>query len=110
MQLKGQPLDDVRVYTGTLIADLILPYAHSLKARRGPLRSLVQKLKNQDLAVAQVGPAELHQRVFLAISAISSSDSQLEKLLDIAERLVFSGEFEVADLRRDINVESFRSD
>ncbi|MFT5233099.1 MAG: hypothetical protein ACI9UK_000916 [Candidatus Krumholzibacteriia bacterium] len=110
MQPKGQHLDDVRVFTGTLIADLVLPYAHSLKERRGPLRALVQKLKNQDLAVAQVGPADLHQRVFLAISAISSSESQLEKLLDMAERLLLSREFEVANVLRDINVESFRSD
>ena len=102
-------MDDVRVYNGSLIADLVLPQARNLKDRRGPLRALVQKLRNQDFAVAQVGPADLRQRVFLAVSAVSSSDSLLETLLDHAERLIFTTEFEVADLRRKIDVDTFHS-
>lgn len=100
-------MDDVRVYRGSLIADLVLPQARNLKERRGPLRALVQKLRNQDFAVAQVGPTDLRQRVFLAVTAVSGSDSLLESLLDHAERLIFTTEFEVADLRRNIDVESF---
>ena len=55
-------MDDVRIYSGTLTADLVMTSARTLKDRRGPLRALIQKLKNQDLAVAQVGPADLIQR------------------------------------------------
>ena len=43
---------------GTLIVDLVLGAARSLKDRRGPQRTLVQKLRNLDYAVAQVGPAD----------------------------------------------------
>jgi len=107
--MTGKSMDDVRTYNGILIADLVLPQARSLKDRRGPLRSLCQKLRNQDFAVAQVGPADLRQRVFLAVSAVSSSDYLLEALLDHAERLIFTAEFEVADLRRKIEVDSFYS-
>ncbi len=71
MPPAGVEMDDVRVYTGTLIADLVLQEAHSLKDRRKPLRALVQRLRNHDFSVAQVGPADLMRRVFLAISVVS---------------------------------------
>ena len=102
-------MDDVRTYSGTMIADLILPSARSLKDRRGPQRTLVQKLRNHDFAVAQVGPADLVQRLFLAVTAVSNSETRVEELLDAAERVMFASEFEVGDLRRTIHVETFHS-
>jgi uncharacterized protein YlxP (DUF503 family) len=66
-------------------------------------------LRNQDFAVAQVGPAELVQRVFLAVSAVSGSPSKVDELLDKAERILFASDFEVADLRRLVNGETFSS-
>ena len=102
-------MDDVRIFTGTLIADLVLPHARSLKERRGPQRALVQKLKNHEFAVAQVGPAELVQRLFLAVTAVSGTESVLHGRLDEAERLLFASEFEVGDVRRLIGVETFYS-
>lgn len=102
-------MDDVRTYTGTLIADLILPASRSLKDRRGPQRTLVQKLRNHDYAVAQVGPTDLVQRLFLAVTAVSNSETRVEEMLDGAERVMFASEFEVGDLRRTINVETFPS-
>lgn len=93
-------MDAVRVHSGTLIADLVLPAARSLKDRRGPQRSLMQRLRNADYAVAQVGPPDLVQRWFLAVTAVSGEPSQLDELLDSAERIIFATEFEVADLRR----------
>ena len=103
-------MDDVRIYTGTLVADLILGAARSLKDRRAPLRALVQRLHNRNLGVAQVGPADLHQRVFLAITAVGSAESQVQEQLAGAERLLFASEFEVGDLRRDIHVDTFASE
>jgi uncharacterized protein YlxP (DUF503 family) len=102
-------MDDVRTYTGTLIADLVLGAARSLKDRRGPQRTLVQKLRNLDFAVAQVGPADLVQRLFLAVTCVSSSETRVEELLDGAERVLFASDFEVADLRRRINVDTYHS-
>ncbi len=102
-------MDDVRIYTGTLVADLILPEAHSLKDRRGPLRALVQRLRNRDLAVAQVGPADLQQRVFLAVAAVSGSEGAVGELLDGAERTIFASEFAVGAVTREIRVDTFAS-
>ncbi len=102
-------MDDVRIYTGTLIADLILQQAQSLKDRRKPLRALVQRMRNHDFAVAQVGPADLIQRVFLAISVVSGNETQANQLMDEAERFLFASEFEVGEVRRQIQSETFYS-
>jgi uncharacterized protein YlxP (DUF503 family) len=102
-------MDDIRIHTGYLLADLVLPHARQLKDRRQALRSLVQKLLNRRLAVAQVGPADLRQRAFLLVGAVAGTSAGLDELLDAAERVIFAGEFEVADLRRDVRQESFSS-
>jgi uncharacterized protein YlxP (DUF503 family) len=109
LALRGGILDDVRTYTGTLIADLVLPEARNLKEKRGPLRALKQRLRNHDFAVAQVGPADLVQRAFLAIAAVSGSPGALDELMDKAERMLFASGFEVADLRRLNDGETFHS-
>ncbi len=102
-------MDDVRVYTGTLIADLVYSHGRSLKERRSPLRALTQRLRNMDFAVAQVGPADLIQRVFLAVTAVSGQESVVHQRLDEAERVLFAGDFEVGDLRRIVTSETFHS-
>lgn len=102
-------MDDVRTITGTLTADLVMNEARTLKDRRGPLRALLQKLRNQGLAVAQVGPPDLIQRCFLAIGAVSGEESLVSAQLDAAERIIFASDFEVGDLIRRIQVESFHS-
>lgn len=102
-------MDDVRTFTGTLTADLILTAARNLKDRRGPLRALMQKLKNQDLAAAQVGPPDLIQRCFVSVCAVSSEETLVNGQLDAAERILFASDFEVGDLRRNIQVDSFHS-
>lgn len=102
-------MDDVRSHTGTLVFDLILPGAVSIKDRRNALRALVQRLRNNEFAVAQVGPADLRQRVFLAVAAVCGSASAAQDRLDAAERIVYASEFEVADRRREGSVIAFPS-
>jgi uncharacterized protein len=102
-------MDDVRHYTGTLVADLHLPQAHSLKDRRQALHGLAQRLRNHHFSVAQIGPPDLLQRAFLAVAVVAGSSSRLDELLDEAERIIFAGDFEVADLRRHTHQDSFAS-
>jgi uncharacterized protein YlxP (DUF503 family) len=99
-------MDDLRVYTGTLIADLILAHARSKKDRRKPLQALVQRLRNRGFAVAQVGPSDLNQRVFLAVTAVAGGEGRLAEWLDAAERIIFASDFDVAELRREVSVYS----
>jgi uncharacterized protein YlxP (DUF503 family) len=102
-------LDDVRTYTGTLVVDLVLRGARSLKDRRAPLRALQQRLRNGGFAVSQVGPAGLHQRVFLAIAVVAGSESGADELLDAAERVLYASDFEVGLQTRDVRVDTFAS-
>ena len=102
-------MDDVRIYSGTLVADLVLPGSRSLKDLRAPLRALSQRLRNQGFAVSRVGPVERLQRAFLAIATVAGEPGQAEARLDEAERLVYDSPFEVADLRRGVVVETFPS-
>jgi uncharacterized protein YlxP (DUF503 family) len=94
-------MEDVRVHTGTLVADLVLRGCEGLKERRGVLRPVVEKLRSQGFAVAQVGPADLLQRVFLAVTEVSGNMTHLEERLDDAERRLVASEFEVANLQRE---------
>jgi uncharacterized protein YlxP (DUF503 family) len=102
-------VDDVRIYTGTLVADLVLPGARSLKDLRGPLRALAQRLRNHGYAVARVGPADRIRRAHVAVATVTGEAEQAEARLDEAERLVYDSPFEVADLRRGVAVETFPS-
>lgn len=102
-------MDDVRTYTGTLVVDLVLRGARSLKDRRAPLRALVQRLRNQGFAASQVGPAGLHQRVFLGVAVIAGNEGGAEERLAAAERILYASEFEVGLLARDVRVETFAS-
>jgi uncharacterized protein YlxP (DUF503 family) len=95
-------MDDVRAYSGFLVADLVLSHARSIKERRKPLQALIQRLRNHDFAVAQVGPTDLTRRAFVGVAAVASSETLLAERLDAAERMLFASEFEVADLHRDV--------
>ncbi len=102
-------MDDVRHVTATLVVDLHLPYAESLKDRRRVLQGLVQRLQHRHYAVAQIGPPDLVQRAFLAVAVVSGHPDHADELLDEAERLIFASDFEVADLRRLSSQDSFNS-
>ncbi|MBK6898593.1 MAG: DUF503 family protein [bacterium] len=102
-------MDDIRVTTGMLVLDLRLPHATSLKERRQELRSLMDRLRRQEFAAAQVGPADLQQRAFVAVAAVAGAPAQLEERLDQAEALAFGTAFEVAVLRRETGAWSGRS-
>jgi uncharacterized protein YlxP (DUF503 family) len=102
-------MDDIRVTTGMLVLGLRLPHAASLKERRQELRSLMDRLRRSEFAAAQVGPADLQQRAFVAVSAVAGAPALLEERLDQAEALAFGSAFEVAVLRRETGVWSGRS-
>jgi len=94
-------MEDIRAYIGTLVLDLSLPHATSLKDRRKRLRSLIDRLLKADYAVAQIGPADRVQRAFVAVTAVASGASRLDERLDEAERIAFASEFEVGVRHRD---------
>ena len=76
-------------YVGIAHLELHVPEARSLKAKRGPVRSLVEKIKNRhQVLVIEVGHQNLYQRARLAICALSSDVVDVEKRLQRVEATI----------------------
>ncbi len=69
-------------YVGVAHLELHVPEARSLKAKRGPVRSLVEKIRNRhQVLVIEAGHQDLQQRSRLAICALSTSSLDIEARL-----------------------------
>jgi uncharacterized protein YlxP (DUF503 family) len=69
-------------YVGIAHLELHIPEARSLKAKRGPIRSLVEKIRNRhQVLVIEAGHLDLQQRSRLAICALSTSSVDIEARL-----------------------------
>jgi len=68
---------------GVCILNLHIPQSRSLKAKRGIIQSLKNKIRNQfPVSVAEVGDNDLWQRVDLAIAQINGSSLVIDKTFD----------------------------
>lgn len=75
---------------GVITFELHLAVSHSLKDKRQILRSLKDRLRGRNLAVAEIGYQDLWQRSILAAVTVSEHWPQVESLLESAEREVVS--------------------
>jgi uncharacterized protein YlxP (DUF503 family) len=76
-------------YVGVAHLELHVPEARSLKAKRGPIRSLVEKIRNRhQVLVIEAGHQDLQQRSRLAICALSTSSLDIEARLRRVERTI----------------------
>ena len=76
-------------YVGIAHLELHVPEARSLKAKRGPVRSLVEKIKNRhQVLVIEVDHQQLYQRAGLTICVLSSDVVDVEKRLQRVEATV----------------------
>ena len=92
-----------RGFVGIVTADLHLPTATSLKDKRKPLAGLKAALaRATGGSVGEVGDHDILRRsqISLAVVAVSASDAM--RLCDVAERVIFSGAFEVVSIRRHV--------
>ncbi|WP_283698427.1 DUF503 domain-containing protein [Clostridium perfringens] len=65
-------------------------WVHSLKEKRMVVKSIVQRLKNKfNVSVGEVHEQDIHQIIFIGISAVCGDqkqvDSTLENLIDFVE-------------------------
>lgn len=70
------------MHIGLLTLEIHIPDAHSLKEKRFVLRSLKDRLRRFNVAVAECDHQELWQRAMLGIVSISSDRLILEKTLN----------------------------
>jgi uncharacterized protein YlxP (DUF503 family) len=69
------------VVIGLLSVELYIPHAQSLKDNRMVLRSIKDRLKKFNVAVAEVAHQDVWQRAGLGIVAISTSTEHVDKEL-----------------------------
>lgn len=79
------------MHIGILRIEFHLPGAHSLKEKRRPLKSLLQRLQNRfHCAVAEVDHQDAHQRSSVGIAVVASDTrllaSQLGAIREFVER------------------------
>lgn len=66
------------LFVGVVRADLFIPHSRSLKDKRAVLHSLKDRLKNLNVAVAEVDGQDLWQRAVLAVALVGSEPGRLE--------------------------------
>lgn len=71
------------MFIGSLVFDIFIPDALSLKEKRMYIRSLKEKLRSKfNVSVAEVGNQDLWQSAQVAVVLVSGDKGQVEKQLD----------------------------
>jgi len=74
---------------GAALVELHVHGSQSLKAKRGVVRSISQRVRNRfNLAVAEVGGQDTWQRVQLGLAAAGSDAAAVRAVLDRAVRFI----------------------
>ena len=87
---------------GMIRAEFFFRGLRTLKDRRGHLRSLKDRLSNMGFSVAQVGPPDLIQRVWLTAVIISGNFTVVKRALQEAEKLMYNPDWELVTLEMNI--------
>jgi len=89
------------MYAGLLECDLLLGDVHSLKGKRAVVRPILARLRRMELAVSEVGDADLHRRARIGIAVVSGDPTMVGRVLDEVERVMAAEvEVELLEVRR----------
>ncbi len=79
------------IFVGLLTVELYIAEADSLKDKRHVVQSLVNRLQNRlNVAVAEVGDNDVHRRAQIAITTVSNSQAQVQRVLAATSRFIDS--------------------
>jgi uncharacterized protein YlxP (DUF503 family) len=85
------------VIVGAAVVELHVHGSHSLKQKRGVVRSITQRLRNRfNVAVAEIGGQDTWQRAVLGITTTGIDRTRLREVL--ARVLVFIEELHLAEV------------
>jgi uncharacterized protein len=92
------------LFTGSLVADLLLGDVHSLKEKRSVVRPVVAELRRRyAVAAAEVGDTDLHRRAQVGVAAVAADAAHVAELLDACERLLAERpELQLLSVRRQL--------
>ena len=92
-------------YVGILAVELYFPENASLKGKRKHVRSAKAQLQNRfGAAVAEVSHHDLWQRAGLTVACVARGHTELQELLDGAERYLAGQEWELIRADRKVVV------
>ena len=90
-------------YVGILSVELHFPEAGSLKGKRKHVKSAKAQLQHRfGASVAEVDHHDLWQRAGLTVACVARGHSELQQLLDGAERYLGGQEWELVRVEREV--------
>jgi len=79
------------IFVGVLTVDLYIAEANTLKDKRHVLQSLLDRLQNRlNVAVAEVGNNDIHRRAQIALTTVSNSQAQVQRVMAATSQLLNS--------------------
>jgi uncharacterized protein YlxP (DUF503 family) len=79
------------MFVHALAVDLRLPDSHSLKDKRGVLRSILDGARRRySVAAAEVDHQDKWQRARIGLAVVSGSEAHAIEVLDAVERFIWS--------------------
>ncbi len=79
------------IFVGLLTVDLYIAEANTLKDKRQVLQSLLTRLQNRlNVAVAEVGNNDIHRRAQIALTTVSNSQAQVQRVMAATSQLLNS--------------------
>lgn len=89
---------------GMLRAELRIPGCRSLKEKRRPLKSLLERLRNRfHVSAAEVDYQDKHQRAAIGVAVVGSDGRHVaERLRAVREFIELNGECAVLDIQQAI--------
>lgn len=85
---------------GFMRVELLIPMSHSLKEKRRPLRSLIEKLRNRfHVSVAEVDCQDLHQRAVVGVAFVAADGGVLaDQMRAVRDFVVGNPDCQVLDI------------
>lgn len=89
---------------GFMRVTLMVPGSHSLKEKRRPLKSLMEKIRNRfRVSVAEVDAQDLHQRAVVGIAFVAADGGILAKEMQAVTDFIYNNpECQVLDIAQDV--------
>ena len=70
-------------FVGTLVVELHIPQAHTLKEKRSVVKSVIARTREKfNVSVAEVGYHDMWQRAEIAVAVVSGSHTEVDRMLE----------------------------
>ncbi len=90
---------------GVMLIRIRLPNVHSLKGKRGAVKSVMERVRNRyNVAVAEVGDNDRWQSAQIGVSCVSNSGAHVNEVLDKVADFIEQERLDLEVLEREIEI------